>query len=163
MDNMTQSTRAGLQYLQTGANKRALEELCNNRDDAYTRARAAYEKSEEDKFHDTYSYLNRTLPVNTDYTLKKQATKKLLDISKAKLNEIDAELRHTFEELEREGKIHNTSVEKIKEEQENYRARLDLLTVTNPGVIEQFNAREEEVRTSFCLTCGSHNADRFCV
>lgn len=88
--------------------------------------------------------------VDTLYSEKKRDTKRLLDKSKAKLHEIDDELRTTFEELERRGTIHTQTVEEFKEEQENYRARLELLTITNPGVVEQFHARQEEV-WRYCL------------
>ncbi|KAI0302917.1 hypothetical protein B0F90DRAFT_183826 [Multifurca ochricompacta] len=78
---------------------------------------------------------------------QRNAPRKLLDISKAKLDEVDDELRRTFQAMEESGTAHERSADQLKDELETLREKLELLLATDPGVIEQYERRKEEIKS----------------
>ncbi len=109
---------------------------------------------------------------NVVYIEAKERSKELLDISKAKLDDVDDELRRTFQAMEevrnwifcnqkarvlngvgygQSGKAHERSADQLRDELETLRQKLELVLGTDPGVIEQYERRKEEVRSVVLL------------
>ncbi|KAI0287939.1 hypothetical protein B0F90DRAFT_1827934 [Multifurca ochricompacta] len=126
--DQVEATKFGLEYLQECSRKRELEALLEERDAEYQAALA--------EFHTT----------NTVYVRAKERSKELLDISKAKLDEVDDELQRTFQAMEESGTAHERSADQLKDELETLREKLELLA-TDPGVIEQYERRKEEIKS----------------
>ncbi|KAI0030174.1 P-loop containing nucleoside triphosphate hydrolase protein [Vararia minispora EC-137] len=121
------ATKAGLRYLQAGSNKTALDVLISER---------AYELDEA---------IARFDVAQRAYVALKEDTKRKLDASKAKLDEVDDDVRDAFREMERSGTVQNRDVEELQNELEVQRQKLDLCFQTNPGVIEQYERRKAEI------------------
>ncbi|KAI0298433.1 hypothetical protein B0F90DRAFT_1918343 [Multifurca ochricompacta] len=126
--DQVEATKFGLEYLQECSRKRELEALLEERDAEYQAALA--------EFH----------TANTVYVRAKERSKELLDISKAKLDEVDDKLRRTFQAMEESGTAHERSADQLKDELETLREKLELLLATDPGVIEQYERRKEEIK-----------------
>ncbi|KAI5121182.1 hypothetical protein M0805_005983 [Coniferiporia weirii] len=123
----TRASVVGLKYLQIGANKIALEELVRTHNVEYNEAAQAYQA------------------ISNEFTKMKDITKEKLRISRAKLEEIDDELRTTFMAMEESGSINSRDCEDIQQELENLRAQLSLNLATNAGVIEQYEKRKRDI------------------
>jgi hypothetical protein len=110
------------------------------------------------------------LVANAVYVREKERCKELLDISKAKLDEVDEDLRNEFKAMEevcrnrsyvacllsfardlQSGTAHERTADQLKDELGTLRARLELLLTTNEGVIEQYERRKEEVCCSILM------------
>ncbi|KAI0302848.1 hypothetical protein B0F90DRAFT_1925003 [Multifurca ochricompacta] len=126
--DQVEATKFGLEYSQECSRKRELEALLEERDAEYQAALA--------EFH----------TANTVYVRAKERSKELLDISKAKLDEVDDKLRRTFQAMEESGTAHERSADQLKDELETLREKLELLLATDPGVIEQYERRKEEIK-----------------
>lgn len=145
LKDSTESTLAGLEYIQVGANKRSLEELCKSRDQALFRAREDYDKRKS----------NLNLVVSTlltfwslfidlkAYQRQKEETKRLLSISTEKIGSIDDELRIEFQNMERD--IDKATLEALEQDQEDCRAKLELIVITDPNVVMRYEERERKV------------------
>ncbi|KAI9462755.1 P-loop containing nucleoside triphosphate hydrolase protein [Russula earlei] len=123
------ATKLGLVYLQETSRKNALELLLEERDVEYQAALATFNTA------------------NAVYIELKERSKELLDISKAKLDDVDDELRKTFQAMEESGKAHERSAEQLRDELETLRQKLELVLGTEPSVIEQYERRKEEIRS----------------
>jgi hypothetical protein len=113
---------------------------------------------------------------NVVYIEAKERSKELLDISKNKLDDVDDELRRTFQAMEevrhwifcipkahvlndrygQSGKAHERSADQLRDELETLRQKLELVLGTEPGVIEQYERRKEEVRSVVPLFSASN-------
>ncbi|TDL30065.1 P-loop containing nucleoside triphosphate hydrolase protein [Rickenella mellea] len=123
----TEATRFGLECIQISANKTALEDLIHVRDQEYAKAKADFAEAD------------------VVYTESKVDTKEKLRISKAKLESIDDELRRTFEKMDDTQEIHQRDAEEIRQELADQKAKLELNSATNAGVIEQYERRQQEI------------------
>lgn len=95
-------TILGLEYLQETSRKNALETLLEERDGEYQAALADFNTGEFGGIcvifvclYDWVYYI-----ANVVYIEAKERSKELLDISKAKLDDVDDELRRTFQAME---------------------------------------------------------------
>ncbi|KAI0290728.1 P-loop containing nucleoside triphosphate hydrolase protein [Russula brevipes] len=122
------TTKLGLESLQENSRKNALEVLLEERDGEYQAALS--------EFNDA----------NAVYIQAKERSKELLDISKAKLDDVDDELRRTFQAMEESGKAHERSADQLRDELETLRQKLELILATDPGVIEQYERRKQEIK-----------------
>lgn len=95
-------TILGLEYLQESSRKNALGSLLEERDGEYQEALADFNTGEFGGIfmifvclYDWVDYI-----ANVRYIEAKERSKELLDISKAKLDDVDDELRRTFQAME---------------------------------------------------------------
>ena len=168
----SQCTLVGLQYLQIGANRAALQELCKRKDDKYENALVEYNES---------CVISRQLvlylilifffyQVNKAFQKIKTESKAVLEKSRQGLaaasEEIQKEyaaieeIRLTYErELELAKKqglpepdasgVDFRTVDELQAELETQRANLDMNLNTNPGVVEEYEKRKQDVRVFF--------------
>ncbi|EPQ58883.1 P-loop containing nucleoside triphosphate hydrolase protein [Gloeophyllum trabeum ATCC 11539] len=123
------ATRIGLQYLQTGSNISALEALVKQHDEEFDKTLDEYTKAEK------------------LFLAAKAESKEKLDISKARLDAADDEIRERFREMEQSGQVNQKSVEDIQTDLETQRAELSMNLNTNASVIEQYERRKEEIES----------------
>ncbi|KAI6034873.1 hypothetical protein F5J12DRAFT_2067 [Pisolithus orientalis] len=121
------ATRSGIEFLQVGANRNALEALCQEKDERYQRALAEFD--EADKI----------------FLAAKEDAKSKRDISVALVRQMDREFQEQFEKMELDGSVHERTVDQLRAELETQRANLDLIMITNPGVINQYERRKAEI------------------
>ncbi|CDO77206.1 hypothetical protein BN946_scf184747.g19 [Trametes cinnabarina] len=123
------ATRAGLEYIQVCANKAALEALCKEQMDEIKEVEAA------------------TLRIHAEYKALKEDSKRRLEISRAKFNEVSDEAKEEFNKLEERGEIEAKSADEWEAELQQSREELELNTNTNGNVIDQYNKRKAEIET----------------
>ncbi|KAG6841292.1 hypothetical protein C0991_012462 [Blastosporella zonata] len=144
----SEATCMGIRFLQIGANKTALQELCNKKDEKYNTALAEFDKV-DDEFRD---YKNRS----------KIALKESRDLMEV----IEGELREKYNEIEakrtqydrnlKEAEANGTtppssegvdvrSLEELQAELFTQQANLELNLNTNPGVVEQYEKRKHDI------------------
>jgi structural maintenance of chromosomes protein 5 len=97
------------------------------------------------------------------YSDAKKESMAKLEASKAKLDSVDDELRDTFKEMEevigelypfvrnadgllQSGKAHERDSVEIQDELATQRQKLEMVLNTNPGVVDQYERRQHEVR-----------------
>ncbi|KAH9983439.1 hypothetical protein BJV74DRAFT_797421 [Russula compacta] len=124
-----EATKLGLEYLEENSRLNALGLLLEERDGEYQAALAEFNVA------------------NGVYIEAKERSKELLDISKAKLDEVDDDLRRTFQAMEESGQAHERSADQLRDELETLRQKLELVLATEPGVIEQYERRKEEIKS----------------
>lgn len=95
-------TILGLEYLQETSRKNALETLLEERDGEYQAALADFNTGEFGGICVIFVCLCDWVYyiANVVYIEAKERSKELLDISKAKLDDVDDELRRTFQAME---------------------------------------------------------------
>lgn len=95
-------TILGLEYLQESSRQNALESLLEERDGEYQASLADFNTGEFEGicviFVSLYGLVD--YKANGVYIEAKERSKELLDISKAKLDDVDDELRRTFQAME---------------------------------------------------------------
>ncbi|KAJ6604030.1 hypothetical protein B0H10DRAFT_2229461 [Mycena sp. CBHHK59/15] len=145
----TKGTRLALQYLQVGAKKVALKELCDKKDERYNVALAEFNK------------------IDSEFKKLKDKSRTLLGESKELLNDLPDDLREEYQEMETERLAHEQGVEKAEQdgttppapsdkvdlrsldelqaELELQQANLDMNMNTNPGVVEQYEKRKRDI------------------
>ncbi|KAI0920810.1 hypothetical protein AcW1_005022 [Taiwanofungus camphoratus] len=122
-----EATRIGLQWLQVGANKAALEVMCRQQDEEYQQALAEFNEA------------------HRRYEIAKADSKSKLQISKDKLDSVDDEIRDQFKEMEESGEANKKTAEEIQAELDAKREQLEMNMHTNAGVVEQYNKRKAEI------------------
>ncbi|KDQ64067.1 hypothetical protein JAAARDRAFT_116577 [Jaapia argillacea MUCL 33604] len=127
INDQTEATRVGLDYLQIGANKTALQNMVNEHDEAYQKAEAEYEKA------------------NRAFQVAKADSKEKLEISKVKLASCSDEVKEQFKEMEEGGTARDKTADEVQAEMETVEAQLAMNLVTNAGVIEQYERRKIEI------------------
>ncbi|KAI9434892.1 P-loop containing nucleoside triphosphate hydrolase protein [Lactarius indigo] len=127
--DQTDATKFGLEHLQESSRKHALEVLLKECDGEYQTALAEFNAA------------------NATYVREKERCKELLDVSKAKLDEVDDELRDTFKAMEESGKAHDRTADQLKDELETLRQKLELVLAADPNVIDQYERRKEEIKS----------------
>jgi hypothetical protein len=90
----------GLEHLQQSSRKHALEVLLEELDGEYQTALAEFNTGVSARVFSIYSLHLLSFIANGVYVREKERCKELLDISKAKLDEVDEELRNTFKGME---------------------------------------------------------------
>ncbi|KAF8437175.1 hypothetical protein L210DRAFT_2358298 [Boletus edulis BED1] len=121
------ATRSGLEFLQVGANKNALDTLCQQKDAGYQRALAEFEEA------------------NRIYVELKAEAKEKRDLSVALVQGMDQEFQAQFTEMETDGSIHDRTVEALRADLETQQANLEMIMQANPGVIKQYEKRQAEI------------------
>ncbi|KAJ6466032.1 hypothetical protein C8R47DRAFT_1025431 [Mycena vitilis] len=143
------ATTLGLQYLQICAKKAALKELCDRKDAKYQTALAEFNA------------------VDTAFLKKKTETRELMEQSQQLLLALPDELREEYQETEKarvaydkavseaekEGadtpepgdKVDTRSMEELQTELEKQEANLEMNMNTNPGVVEQYEKRKQDI------------------
>ncbi|KAJ7180479.1 P-loop containing nucleoside triphosphate hydrolase protein [Mycena filopes] len=143
------ATTLGLQYLQIGAKKTALKELCDRKDAKYQTALAEFNK------------------IDAEFEALKTTTRELLDQSKVLLSELPDDMREEYQETEQARLQHEKacadaekkgqdppepaenvdmrSMEELQTELEKQEANLEMNMNTNPGVVEQYEKRKEDI------------------
>ncbi|KAF9236197.1 P-loop containing nucleoside triphosphate hydrolase protein [Melanogaster broomeanus] len=121
------ATRSGLEFLQVGANKTALEALCQQKDERYQRALAEFEQADQ------------------IFVAAKADAKGKRDISVALVRAMDKEFQAQFSKMEMDGSVHARTVEQLRADLEVQQANLEMIMQTNPGVIEQYDRRQGEI------------------
>ncbi|OAX43370.1 structural maintenance of chromosomes protein [Rhizopogon vinicolor AM-OR11-026] len=58
---------------------------------------------------------------------------------------MDADFQEKFSKMEVDGSVHDRSVEQLRTDLDVQRANLDMITQTNPGVVEQYERRKHEI------------------
>ncbi|THH15953.1 hypothetical protein EW146_g4614 [Bondarzewia mesenterica] len=117
------ATKVGLQFLQVGSNKVALENYIEEQDVEYRKALS--------DFHQGY--------------LAKTESHSKLAVSKTKLAEVDEDIREEFRLMEESGEAHEKTVDEVKDELESLQQKLNLVLQTNPGVVDQYERRKAEI------------------
>ncbi|KIK95336.1 hypothetical protein PAXRUDRAFT_25548 [Paxillus rubicundulus Ve08.2h10] len=125
--DQTAATRSGLEFLQVGANKNALEALCQQKDEGYQRALSEFEEADQ------------------VFLATKADAKEKRDISVALVRGMDREFQDKFTKMEMDGSVHDRTVEQLRAELEIQQANLEMIMQTNPGVVEQYERRKEEI------------------
>ncbi|KAG6844359.1 hypothetical protein H0H87_007540 [Tephrocybe sp. NHM501043] len=144
----TEATRMGIRFLQIGANRTALQELCNKKDDKYNAALAEFNT------------------VNEQYMLYKGLSKDALEESREIIRNLDGDLKEQYEAIEgkrfryeadlKAAEANDTtppssedvdlrSEEELQTELETQQANLELNMNTNPGVVEQYEKRKRDI------------------
>ncbi|KAF8651094.1 hypothetical protein AX16_004894 [Volvariella volvacea WC 439] len=148
IDEQAEATRVGLDHLQIQANKAALEDLCNRKDD---------------KFQKAIEEFNR---VNDEFEEVKTKSKALLDSTRTLIRNAPEDIREAYQAIEgprseyeqrlttaekngttppsTEG-IDTRTVEELETELDNLKARLELNTSSNAGIVEQYEKRKQEI------------------
>ncbi|EGO27756.1 hypothetical protein SERLADRAFT_354935 [Serpula lacrymans var. lacrymans S7.9] len=147
--NQVDATRSGLEFLQVGANKNALEALCQQKDEAYQKAFAEFE--EADKIYQTV----------------KADAKEKCAISKELVQNMDQEFKDRFREMElvsddeiflemckwltsgttQDGSVYARKSDQLRAELDTQRTKLEMNTHTNGSVVEQYEKRQAEIST----------------
>ncbi|KAF9226823.1 P-loop containing nucleoside triphosphate hydrolase protein [Gyrodon lividus] len=125
--DQTAATRSGLEFLQVGANKSALEALCQQKDERYQRALAEFEEADQ------------------IFLAAKADAKEKRDISVALVRGMDREFQDQFSKMEMDGSVHDRTVEQLRADLEVQQANLEMIMQTNPGVVEQYERRKAEI------------------
>ncbi|KAJ3504973.1 hypothetical protein NLJ89_g7660 [Agrocybe chaxingu] len=141
-------TLVGLKYLQIAANKTALQELCDRKDEKYQTALKEYNAANERFQH------------------VKERSKELRDMSRHILDGVDDDVRDAFENIENPRLQYDSDLKKAMEdgtplpskegidfrtadeleaELETQRAELEMNMNTNPGVVEQYEKRKRDI------------------
>ena len=167
-----QCTLVGLQYLQIGANRVALQELCKRKDDKYENALVEYNESCVVSRQLVVSNFDFILfyQVNKTFQKIKAESKAILETSRKVLAAATEEIQNeyaTIEEVrlryEKELKLAKEqklpepdasgvdfrTVDELQAELETQRANLDMNLNTNPGVVEEYEKRKKDVRRFF--------------
>ncbi|KAJ6562746.1 hypothetical protein DFH09DRAFT_1159548 [Mycena vulgaris] len=143
------ATQLGLQYLQIGAKKAALKELCDRKDAKYQTALAEFNK------------------IDAAFEKLKETTRTLLAESKELLSELPDDMREEYQEMEtarlayekaviqaeKDGapapkpneKVDLRSMDELQTELEKQEANLEMNMNTNPGVVEQYEKRKRDI------------------
>jgi structural maintenance of chromosomes protein 5 len=168
ISEQTENTRTGLEYVQVGANKAALKDLCERKDEKYQSALAEFNKgrSEASAFHGEILTCVILCLVDQAFNAVKAASKQALDDSRLILNGVSPELREEYQAIEdvraqydkdvavaeKEGLsppspegVDLRSLDELRAELETQQANLDLNLATNPGVVEQYEKRKRDV------------------
>ncbi|KAG1833286.1 P-loop containing nucleoside triphosphate hydrolase protein [Suillus subluteus] len=125
--DQVEATRSGLEFLQVGANKNALEALCQEKDDKYQRALAEFEEADQ------------------IFVATKADAKKKRDTSLDLVRSMDLKFQQQFAKMEMDGSVHDRSVNDLRTELDVQQANLDMISLTNPGVVEQYERRKNEI------------------
>ncbi|KAG6812148.1 hypothetical protein H0H92_004147 [Tricholoma furcatifolium] len=144
----TEATRMGIHFLQIGANKAALQDLCNRKDEKYNNALAEFDKVDE------------------EFRTVKEQAKTVLDEVREMQKNIPEELRVTYDEIEAKRTQYDKellasrengtappsmvgvelrSLDELEAELETQRANLELNTNTDAGVVEQYEKRKRDI------------------
>ncbi|KAJ7760373.1 hypothetical protein B0H16DRAFT_1719878 [Mycena metata] len=151
-DVITEQMRAttlGLQYLQIGAKKTALKELCDRKDAKYQTALAEFNR------------------IDAEFAEIKETTRTLLQQSKDLLSDLPDDMREEYHETEQARikyekaceeaaknneeapepgeDVDTRSMEELQTELEKQEANLEMNMNTNPGVVEQYEKRKEDI------------------
>ncbi|KIK65311.1 hypothetical protein GYMLUDRAFT_38753 [Collybiopsis luxurians FD-317 M1] len=143
-----ETTRIGLEFLQLSANKSALEELCKKKDDKYNQALAEFSR------------------IDADYSDIKKRSKEALNEFRAALNDTTEEIHEQYEEYQRKRAEYDQALkdaeangtappstegvdlrtaDEYRAEMEAQEAQLELVSKTQPGVIEQYEKRKRDI------------------
>ena len=163
----TQCTVVGLQYLQIGANRAALQELCKRKDDKYENALVEYNESCVISKYWAVSFIsNFFYQVNKTFQKSKTESKQILERSRHDLAAASEEIQKEYGIIEEVRLVYEKNVELAKEkglpepdasgvdfrtvdelqaELETQRANLDMNLNTNPGVVEEYEKRKRDV------------------
>ncbi|KAF8967457.1 P-loop containing nucleoside triphosphate hydrolase protein [Flammula alnicola] len=141
-------TRVGLKYLQVGANKIALKELCDRKDEKYQTALVEYNQ------------------ITELFAQIKAETKEVLDRSRAAVEGAEPEVVEDYKVIENvrmeweaavkkaeenglpapdDSDVDTRTVEELQAELETQRANLEMNLNTNPGVVEQYEKRKRDI------------------
>ncbi|KAI8989879.1 P-loop containing nucleoside triphosphate hydrolase protein [Trametes punicea] len=123
------ATRAGLEYVQVCANKSALEALCREQKEEIQEVEA------------------NALRIHAQYKAIKDDSKRKLEASKAKFDEVDDEVKERFHQMEEAGEINAKSAEEWEAELDQRREELEMNMNTNGNVVEQYHKRKAEIET----------------
>ncbi|KAF7364526.1 Structural maintenance of chromosomes protein 5 [Mycena venus] len=143
------ATSLGLQYLQIGARKAALKELCDEKDVKYQVELAEFNK------------------IDAAFLKSKAETRELMQRSQETLAELPEELREEYQEKEqvriaydqalKEAKkngedppvpavnVDLRTMDELQAELEKQKANLEMNTKTNPGVVAQYEKRKRDI------------------
>ncbi|KAH9884909.1 P-loop containing nucleoside triphosphate hydrolase protein [Cubamyces lactineus] len=123
------ATRAGLEFIQACANKSALEALCKEQKEEIQRVEA------------------HALKIHAEFKALKEDSKRKLEITKTKYEEVGEDVRASFHEMEAAGEIQAKSSEEWEAELQQRREELDMNMNTNANVVDQYNKRKAEIET----------------
>ncbi|KAF8165900.1 P-loop containing nucleoside triphosphate hydrolase protein [Crassisporium funariophilum] len=144
----TEYTRTALKYLQIGANKGALQALCNKKDERYQTTLAEFQE------------------INKAFTRVKEESKEILNRSRATLQAASEEIRNEYHALEDVRLQYDHDLENAKQnglplpdssnveirtadalqaELETQQAKLEMGLNTNAGVVEQYEKRKRDI------------------
>ncbi|KAJ3780522.1 hypothetical protein GGU10DRAFT_391209 [Lentinula aff. detonsa] len=144
-----ETTRIGLEFVQISANRTALEQLCKKKDEKYNRAMDEFAK------------------IDAEYNEAKKRSKEALNDSRDALNTTTDEVREQYQEIQdkrteyeqalklaeangtappsAEG-VDLRTADEYRAELESQQAQLELVSKTQPGVIEQYERRKKEIK-----------------
>lgn len=162
-----EATKNGLKFVQVGANKTALQELCNRKDEKYQTALTEFTEGSFtfcSRLGDTQSPI---AAVDAQFQTIKAESKASLDESRRVISEISEDLREEYNEIESKRTLYDKelaaaeqegrtppsadgvdvrSLEELQTDLDTQRANLELNLNTNPGVVEQYEKRKRDVR-----------------
>ncbi|KAJ7692435.1 P-loop containing nucleoside triphosphate hydrolase protein [Mycena rosella] len=149
INEQVRATQLGLQFLQVGAKKAALKELCDRKDAKHQSALLEFKK------------------IDAEFVKVKATTKALLAESKKLLTELPDEMREEYQKVESARLAHDQAVaqaaeahapapepgekvdlrslEELQTELEKQETSLEMNTNTNPGVVEQYEKRKHDI------------------
>ncbi|EIW76265.1 P-loop containing nucleoside triphosphate hydrolase protein [Coniophora puteana RWD-64-598 SS2] len=125
--DQTAATRCGIEFLQIGANRNALDAMCQQKAEHYQRALAEFEEADK------------------AYNRAKTDAKNKRDVSLQLVRDMDQEFQDEFERMEHDGSVHARTVNELRAELETQEANLEMIMQTNPGVVEQYERRKQEI------------------
>ncbi|KAI0329648.1 P-loop containing nucleoside triphosphate hydrolase protein [Cubamyces sp. BRFM 1775] len=123
------ATRAGLEFIQACANKSALEALC---------------KEQKEEIQEVEA---KALKIHAEFKALKEDSKRKLEITKTKYEEVEEDVRASFHEMEAAGEIQAKSSDEWEAELQQRREELDMNMNTNANVVDQYNKRKAEIET----------------
>ncbi|KAJ3719185.1 hypothetical protein C8R42DRAFT_628654 [Lentinula raphanica] len=159
-----ETTRVGLEYIQVSANRSALEQLCKKKDEKYNQALDAFNL------------------IDVEYNEAKRRSKEALNQSRDALNNTTDEIREKYQEVQdrrtqyeqalKLAEANNTALpsaegidlrtaDQYRAELESQQAQLELVSKTQPGIIEQYEKRKQEIeKLDLALKERQENADK---
>ncbi|KAJ7493281.1 P-loop containing nucleoside triphosphate hydrolase protein [Mycena galericulata] len=133
IDEQMKVTTLGLEFLQVGAKKTALKDLCDRKDAKYQIALAEFNK------------------IDAEFVKMKETTRKLLAESKELLSELPDELREEYQETESarppapgDG-VDLRTMDELQTELEKQEANLEMNMNTNPGCRRTIEQHEKAI------------------
>ncbi|KAJ8087221.1 Structural maintenance of chromosomes protein 5 [Marasmius tenuissimus] len=150
VEEMTNSTRIGLEYLQMSANQAALADLVDKKDAKHAKALEVFNIADAEYTkikHDSKAALQAAQNAFGEASEEHQAVFKEMD---KKRNQYKARLKVAHEkglELPSDEGVDLRSSGELEAVMEEQHAQLELITKTNPGVIEQYEKRKRDIES----------------
>ncbi|KIM34992.1 hypothetical protein M413DRAFT_449948 [Hebeloma cylindrosporum] len=137
-----------LKYIQIGANRLALQELCNRKDEKYENALSEYQKADAE-FKSIKAKAKDALQMSKDAVDEApddvREEYQAIETERADWEEKEKEALLSGRPLEGPSPIDPRTLDELQAEMDTQRANLEMNLSTNPGVVEQYEKRKRDI------------------